>query len=355
MSNARGVGFSPPSDAISQFKVQTNAFDAQTGHTAGAVVNLALKSGTNSLRSMTGYFNRDDSRSETPLLTIRNGGTKPTRRVQPVHPDGERSDHQGQDVLHGVLRAPEGRPAGAGDLHRADGEDARRATSPSSRRRSSTRAPRPARTPPARRSPTTSFRRTASIPSRRPTRRSIRSPTGRGRTATSSRTAFGPTTTTSFTSRFDHNLGPNNRLFGSGYYNKRQEDRYNWAQDAPNAPGGVINGFAVTQGFDYRSNVGVTVGYTRVHSLTTVFDVRGSCRASASTAIRRRRSIRPSSDSRPPRCGLMKGYQYLPFITLGSFSTTNAGLDDRVARLDALRLERGLQPPDDRRRRSRRR
>ena len=49
MSNARGVGFSPPSDAISQFKVQTNAFDAQTGHTAGAVVNLALKSGTNAL------------------------------------------------------------------------------------------------------------------------------------------------------------------------------------------------------------------------------------------------------------------------------------------------------------------
>ena len=41
MSNARGVGFSPPSDAIEQFKVQTNAFDAQSGHTAGAVVNLA--------------------------------------------------------------------------------------------------------------------------------------------------------------------------------------------------------------------------------------------------------------------------------------------------------------------------
>ena len=50
MSNARGVGFSPPSDAIAQFKVQTNAFDAQTGHTAGAVVNLALKSGTNALQ-----------------------------------------------------------------------------------------------------------------------------------------------------------------------------------------------------------------------------------------------------------------------------------------------------------------
>ena len=47
LSNARGVGFSPPSDAIAEFKVQTNAFDAQSGHTAGAVVNLALKSGKN--------------------------------------------------------------------------------------------------------------------------------------------------------------------------------------------------------------------------------------------------------------------------------------------------------------------
>jgi hypothetical protein len=79
MSNARGVGFSPPSDAISEFKVQTNAFDAQTGHTAGAIVNLALKSGTNAVHFQGGYFNRDDSRSSTPLLTERNRGVKPTR------------------------------------------------------------------------------------------------------------------------------------------------------------------------------------------------------------------------------------------------------------------------------------
>src|SRR5215212_9828039 len=58
MSNARGVGFSPPSDAIAQFKVQTNSFDAQTGHTAGAVVNLALKSGSNALKFNGSYFNR---------------------------------------------------------------------------------------------------------------------------------------------------------------------------------------------------------------------------------------------------------------------------------------------------------
>ena len=79
LSNARGVGFSPPSDAISEFKVQTNAFDAQSGHTAGAVVNLALTSGTNAVRGAASYFNRDGSRTATPLLTDRAGGEKPTR------------------------------------------------------------------------------------------------------------------------------------------------------------------------------------------------------------------------------------------------------------------------------------
>src|SRR5262245_36098915 len=83
LSNARGVGFSPPSDAIEEYKVQTNAFDAQFGHTAGAVVNLALKSGTNSLRGAAAYFNRAGSRTATPLLTERAGGTKPTREYNP--------------------------------------------------------------------------------------------------------------------------------------------------------------------------------------------------------------------------------------------------------------------------------
>ncbi len=41
-----GVGFSPPSDAVQEFKVQTNTFDAQQGYSAGATVNVAVKSGS---------------------------------------------------------------------------------------------------------------------------------------------------------------------------------------------------------------------------------------------------------------------------------------------------------------------
>ena len=135
MSNARGVGFSPPSDAISQFKVQTNAFDAQTGHTAGAVVNLALKSGHE--RDSSGEAatsTATTSRTATPLLTERAGGTKPTREYNrctgtvsgPIVPQ--------QDVLHGVVRAPARRAARAVDATPCRPSGCARAISASSRR-----------------------------------------------------------------------------------------------------------------------------------------------------------------------------------------------------------------------------
>ncbi|MFB3904551.1 MAG: TonB-dependent receptor domain-containing protein [Acidobacteriota bacterium] len=43
----RRVGFVPPADAIQEFNLQTSSFDASTGHTSGAVVNVMSKSGTN--------------------------------------------------------------------------------------------------------------------------------------------------------------------------------------------------------------------------------------------------------------------------------------------------------------------
>ena len=139
MSNARGVGFSPPSDAISQFKVQTNAFDAQTGHTAGAVVNLALKSGTNALPRGRGLLQPRRQPVGHAAADRAGGRHQADARVQPLHRHAERPDREEQDVLHGVVRAPARRAAGAGDLHRADREDARRRLQRVHRRRSSIR------------------------------------------------------------------------------------------------------------------------------------------------------------------------------------------------------------------------
>ncbi|MEN6534978.1 MAG: TonB-dependent receptor [Bryobacteraceae bacterium] len=41
------VAFSPPATAITEFKVQTSAYDASLGHTSGSTVNVSIKSGTN--------------------------------------------------------------------------------------------------------------------------------------------------------------------------------------------------------------------------------------------------------------------------------------------------------------------
>jgi hypothetical protein len=55
----------PSPDAIGEFKVQTNSFSAEYGRSAGAVVNVSLKSGTNALRGSAFYYNRDASLAAT--------------------------------------------------------------------------------------------------------------------------------------------------------------------------------------------------------------------------------------------------------------------------------------------------
>jgi hypothetical protein len=51
----------PNPDAIDQFKVQTNSFSAEFGRSAGAVVNVSIKSGSNLQTGSAWYYNRDAS------------------------------------------------------------------------------------------------------------------------------------------------------------------------------------------------------------------------------------------------------------------------------------------------------
>jgi hypothetical protein len=50
---------SPSPDAIAEFKVQTNSYSAEFGRSAGSVVNVVLKSGTNAVHGSAWYYNRD--------------------------------------------------------------------------------------------------------------------------------------------------------------------------------------------------------------------------------------------------------------------------------------------------------
>jgi hypothetical protein len=77
MASGRRVAFVPPAGAVQEFKVQTASFDAADGHTAGAMVNVTLKSGTNALRGQAYYYMRDERLSATDFFVNKSGGEKP--------------------------------------------------------------------------------------------------------------------------------------------------------------------------------------------------------------------------------------------------------------------------------------
>ena len=53
------TAFSPPPDAISEVRVQTNDLAAEFGHTGGGTVNVNVKSGTNRFHGSTYYYYQD--------------------------------------------------------------------------------------------------------------------------------------------------------------------------------------------------------------------------------------------------------------------------------------------------------
>ena len=84
-NNAYGTsnqGFSnqvmqPPPDAVSEFKVVTNNESAEYGRAAGATINVAYKSGGNSLKGSVWEFNRNTGLNATGFFAPP-GGQKPT-------------------------------------------------------------------------------------------------------------------------------------------------------------------------------------------------------------------------------------------------------------------------------------
>ncbi|HEX6736883.1 MAG TPA: carboxypeptidase regulatory-like domain-containing protein, partial [Vicinamibacteria bacterium] len=73
----RRVAYVPPSDAVEEFKVETATYDAQQGHTAGATVNVVMKSGTNKLRGTLYEFYRDDKISANDFFLNRANKARP--------------------------------------------------------------------------------------------------------------------------------------------------------------------------------------------------------------------------------------------------------------------------------------
>jgi hypothetical protein len=57
-AGVNNLAYVPPVDAVQEFKIQTNSYDAQYGHTSGGIVNVSLKSGTNTVHGTVYEFAR---------------------------------------------------------------------------------------------------------------------------------------------------------------------------------------------------------------------------------------------------------------------------------------------------------
>ena len=85
--SGRRVGFVPPADSITEFKLETANFDASQGFTSGAAINVSSKSGTNELHGSVFNQHWQQRWNATPFFTrepydagVRRGAIDPNTR-----------------------------------------------------------------------------------------------------------------------------------------------------------------------------------------------------------------------------------------------------------------------------------
>ena len=71
-----------PIEAVAEFQVITNQFDAEYGRTTGAIINAVTKQGTNAWRGSAFGFFKDASLTAQDYFSIKNGNEKPDTKEQ---------------------------------------------------------------------------------------------------------------------------------------------------------------------------------------------------------------------------------------------------------------------------------
>jgi hypothetical protein len=274
------VAFTPPSEATQEFKVQTNAFDAQNGFTSGATVNVAIKSGTNDLHGAVYFYDRDRSRTANNFFNNRAGADRPERKY-----------NRYGFMLNGPVRLPwiyDGRDKTffLFSYERQKDNVAQPTTYsvPTMLMREGNFSEILATTPIY--DPASAFTggtcaanvvcRTAftgnMIPQNRifaPAQALLRmfpEPNLPGFTNNYFTDLNLIRPYRSYMAKIDHNINPNNRISGKWYHSRNTEDRYNLTGE----PGSIF------QGFENRRNMGGNVNYTSTLSNSLILDVRGS-------------------------------------------------------------------------------
>jgi hypothetical protein len=344
-----GVGFSPPSDAVQEFKVQTNTFDAQQGYSAGATVNVAVKSGSNDVHGSAWYFNRDRSRTANNFFGNASNQSRPIRTY-----------HRFGGVFSGPVALPKiyngtDRTFFLVSYERLKDNVAEPQifTVPTeAMRRGDFSALIINRTNIANSANTVIFNPFSGTQSgSNVVRTSFGCPTS-GAVAANSTCNIIPSnlinpvaanlikyyplpniagiaagTQNNFFSnqlrhqnyrawltRIDHRISSTQSIFGKYYHSFNPEDRQDWA--------GVVNDFPITRGFEYRTNDGGNIDYTNMLNSNWVFDMR----VSLNRFVQERR---PAESFDPATLGFapasitaMRGYQYLPRIMIRNLDAT---------------------------------
>lgn len=87
MTGAQNYAYDPPNDAVQEFKITTNAFDAAAGRSPGGAIDMTLKSGTSKLHGDAYEIMRRgflDANTSTNNANIVKNGPKPTYN-RPAH------------------------------------------------------------------------------------------------------------------------------------------------------------------------------------------------------------------------------------------------------------------------------
>jgi hypothetical protein len=281
-----GVGFSPPAEAVQEFKVQTNVFDAQQGYSANANVNVAIKSGGNDFHGSAWYFNRDRSRTANSFFGNFAGQGRSARTY-----------NRFGGVINGPVRIPKlynGKDKtfflfSYERLKNSEGGDAQFFTVPTLKMRTGDFSELLGQTIPIRIFDPTSGCHTPSNCSVTRTAftnnvipQAMLNPAalaiiklfpqpniaGAGLTNNFYSAAVRSSDYRGWLGRIDHQINQNNRIYANYYHSFNPENRYDWA--------GTVNGVNPTAGIEYRTNDGGNIGYTWTLSNSTIFDVKTS-------------------------------------------------------------------------------
>ncbi len=337
------VAFTPPSDAVQEFKVQTNSFDAQNGFTAGSTVNVALKSGTNDLHGSAYLFDRAKSRTANNFFNNRAGRERPDRKY-----------NRYGVVLNGPVRLP----------YLYDGRDKTFFLFSFERQKDNVAQPTTYSVP-------TAAMRNGDFSELIVNRANIADPANTvlynpfsGTTSGSNvvRTSFGCPTSgavpagstcniipanliyapalaflklfpapnqpgiinnyitdqnlirpyRSYLGKIDHNFNASNRLSGKYYHSRNTEDRYNLTGEPD----------SIFRGFENRRNNGGNLNYTSTLSSNLILDVRGSL---SQFKLRRFQDDQPTAAElgftgipASRRDGIFPRFDFTNYLTVGS-------------------------------------